>query len=297
MKLENNFSGIYKITNTVNGKCYIGSANSIRRRLSEHKKYIQAGKHHSIALQRAAIKYGPAVFEYSVLEACDVNCLLQREQHYFDTINPEYNSCRVAGSSAGIKHTLEQRKANSEAGKRVRGTPEWRAAQSARIKKTYMDNPELKKNISDRTRARMAAMTEQERCAKYTTEVRKKIGDSVKARSTRYVVCGESLLISEIVEKYGICRKTFLCRLERGWSVDRSATEQTNKKHVAGGDKKYVFRGEKMSLTDLAKISVCTASTLLRRLKAGMSVEEAVAMTPEQAEMRRRVLIVAGMKK
>lgn len=46
-------SGIYKITNVVNNKIYIGSACNIMQRFSNHKSSLRKGKHHSIYLQRS----------------------------------------------------------------------------------------------------------------------------------------------------------------------------------------------------------------------------------------------------
>ena len=34
--------GIYKIVNTVNGKCYIGSAVNLDKRIYEHKYHLKA---------------------------------------------------------------------------------------------------------------------------------------------------------------------------------------------------------------------------------------------------------------
>lgn len=39
--------GIYKITNTKNGKVYIGSSSNIERRFTEHKCELIENKHHS----------------------------------------------------------------------------------------------------------------------------------------------------------------------------------------------------------------------------------------------------------
>jgi predicted GIY-YIG superfamily endonuclease len=38
--------GIYKITNTINGKYYIGSSTRIEHRIQEHKCYLGQNKHH-----------------------------------------------------------------------------------------------------------------------------------------------------------------------------------------------------------------------------------------------------------
>ena len=84
-----NISGIYKITCTVTGKFYIGSAKDIYLRLARHKSDLGRNVHHNILLQRAVNKYGKDVFEFEILEFVDdTESLLKREQHYLDTLNP-----------------------------------------------------------------------------------------------------------------------------------------------------------------------------------------------------------------
>jgi group I intron endonuclease len=41
-----------------------------------------------------------------ILEYCEGDQLLNREQYYIDLLNPEYNLLRTAGSSLGNKHSL-----------------------------------------------------------------------------------------------------------------------------------------------------------------------------------------------
>lgn len=84
-------SGIYIITNIINGKRYIGSSKSIRKRLWKHRSLLRHNKHENEHFQNAWNKYGEDKFVYSVLEECDIDCLLDREQYYIDTLKPEYN--------------------------------------------------------------------------------------------------------------------------------------------------------------------------------------------------------------
>lgn len=77
-------SGIYKITNKINNKPYIGSSNNIERRWRQHISLLNNNKHHSIKLQRAWNKYGQDNFEFEIIEECDVEKLLYLEQFYID---------------------------------------------------------------------------------------------------------------------------------------------------------------------------------------------------------------------
>ena len=79
--------GVYKIENSVNGKYYIGSSNNIYRRWKEHIKLLNRNNHHSPHLQFAWNKYGEKNFKFSILEECDEEILLEKEQFYIDMMN------------------------------------------------------------------------------------------------------------------------------------------------------------------------------------------------------------------
>ena len=135
-----NISGIYKITCTATGKFYIGSAKDIHLRLARHKSDLGRSVHHNILLQRAANKYGKDMFEFEILEFVDdTESLLQREQHYLDTLNPcdinvgfnlvpeagsapsgplsEETKAKISKTLTGRKHTEETKLKMSEAHK------------------------------------------------------------------------------------------------------------------------------------------------------------------------------------
>jgi group I intron endonuclease len=108
------FSGIYKITNTINGKFYIGSARSLYKRLSEHQEKLKKNKHKNPHLQNSYNKYGN-VFSFEIIKMCNIEELFIVEQYYLDILNPEYNINKQA-TGRHIPHTLETRKkiANSQ---------------------------------------------------------------------------------------------------------------------------------------------------------------------------------------
>lgn len=107
-------SGIYCITCIPTGKIYIGSAVILRYRWNKHVRELQNNKHSNSHLQHAWNKYGEASFVITVLEYCDKENLLEREQYYLDTWQPfklrGFNIARSARSpQAGRKLTPEHR--------------------------------------------------------------------------------------------------------------------------------------------------------------------------------------------
>jgi group I intron endonuclease len=88
-----NKSGIYKISNTVNSKIYIGSAVNFSYRFSKHKHHLTNGKHHSIVLQNHVNKYGLSTLLFDLIELCDVSILYEREQFFINEMLPVFNIC------------------------------------------------------------------------------------------------------------------------------------------------------------------------------------------------------------
>ena len=74
--------GIYKITNILDKKCYIGSSVNVKKRFSEHRRDLNKNSHHSYHLQRAWNKYGESQFQFQILEICiNESALIEKEQY------------------------------------------------------------------------------------------------------------------------------------------------------------------------------------------------------------------------
>ena len=73
--------GIYKITNTLNGKVYIGQSINVQERFYEHKRKLRLQQHFNKYLQNAYNKHGE-YFEFEVIEECDVSELDKREMYW-----------------------------------------------------------------------------------------------------------------------------------------------------------------------------------------------------------------------
>ena len=99
-------TGVYKITNTVNGKVYIGQSTNIKQRWSQHRQHLNGGYHCNDYLQRSWMKYGKDAFTFEVLQECTVDELDAYEEKYismYDSTNFEKgynektggNQCRL----------------------------------------------------------------------------------------------------------------------------------------------------------------------------------------------------------
>ena len=108
LKENKNKSGIYKFVNKLSGSFYIGSAKNLRTRIYSYLQLsiLLKGKNNSI-ITRALIKYGYSNFSLEILEYCDVSKLIEREQYYFDLLEPDYNIAKVAGSTIGVPRSEE----------------------------------------------------------------------------------------------------------------------------------------------------------------------------------------------
>ena len=113
-------SGIYCIINISNSKRYVGSSINMYQRLLTHRSELRHNNHGNKKLQSSWNKYGEDLFDFYILEFCDENDLLQREQFYMDSLNSEFNLDRLADrkvrSIESIKLQSETRKRKIESG-------------------------------------------------------------------------------------------------------------------------------------------------------------------------------------
>lgn len=96
-------TGIYKITNKINGKSYIGQSVCIERRWKEH-----LNRHSKSLIHKAIEKYGEQNFDFSIVEECCQEDLDEKEQYwikYYNTFNDGYNLTR--GGNSGFFYDIE----------------------------------------------------------------------------------------------------------------------------------------------------------------------------------------------
>src|SRR5690606_28209515 len=129
-----------------NGRGYVGSAVSLKKRWREHRRQLQDGRHHSRFLQRAWNKYGPLFFRFQVIAYCDRDNLLFYEQRLIDGLKPDYNTSPTAGSQLGYRHTAETRQKMSVSRRRNPSSPRKGMTHTAEAKAKISENRKGKGN-------------------------------------------------------------------------------------------------------------------------------------------------------
>ena len=149
---------IYRILNKLTKKCYIGETKSkdVIWRWNQHKQKIEINKG-CPALRDAVKKYGIDNFEFSVLIICFDDERFKYEIEYikkYNSVVPNGYNITNGGEGGGF-----QGKTHTEEVKNIIKN---------KLKQKYIDNPDLKKQMSERNKIVMS-----------TPEVREKIKNGI----------------------------------------------------------------------------------------------------------------------
>lgn len=102
---------IYKITNKLNGKIYIGQTiQKVTERWNAHCRTPKSKGEADMHIKRALMKYGRENFTFEVIEECGEELLDEREVYYisyYDSYNNGYNSTK-GGKKGGKRPKLTE---------------------------------------------------------------------------------------------------------------------------------------------------------------------------------------------
>ena len=86
-------AGVYKITNTINGKIYVGESTGYPIRLHQHKNCLKRGVHENPGLQTDYDQHSLDIFDFQVIEEhppdADKKLLLEREAYFINKYKEE----------------------------------------------------------------------------------------------------------------------------------------------------------------------------------------------------------------
>jgi len=156
-KIENK-AGVYRITNTENGKIYYGSSKELRDRWTHHKSAMRMGTHNNPGIREDVANCGVEAFEFTVMFYCK-----PEERKGFEGVLIDQNlgeGCynRMDGNGS-YDHTEESKALMSAAHFGKTFSEEHKANLSAAKKG---------KTLSDETKARMSAARKGRTLAKTT---------------------------------------------------------------------------------------------------------------------------------
>jgi group I intron endonuclease len=187
---------IYRIKNKTTKKSYIGESKKkdVKWRWNEHKKTIEKNKG-CPALRDAVKKYGIENFEFSIIIICFDDERFKYEKEYIKKYNSVvpygYNITNggEGGGFQGKKHT-EQVKADIK----------------NKSKQKYIDNPELRKQMSERNKIMMSNPEVREKIKNglLNSEKWKKVIEEKRIGNCKQIKHGEEAKnkISEGLKKY-----------------------------------------------------------------------------------------------
>ena len=155
-------TGVYKITNLVNGKVYIGASKNIERRWWEHKKRVNSPIHSDLET------FGLENFKFEILLECPEDMLAQWERDMialYDADDPEkgYNDKGDRSYHLKISEALKgrslsdyqkQRISESHRGHKFSEEHKRKLSESQKGKHNITHSEETKRKISEAHKGR-----------------------------------------------------------------------------------------------------------------------------------------------
>lgn len=209
--------GIYKITNLLNNKVYIGQAQDIEERWKQHKKGYTDKTN---IIYRAIRKYGVENFSFEVIEECSIEELSKKEIFYIEQYksyigwkdNWGYNMTLGGDGARGHIPTKETKQKISDANKGKNHplygkthTEEAKQKISEALKGRRFSEETLQKMRKSKSKSNSHSHSHSEETLQKMSEVKK--GNK---HSAKKVVCGNKMFNSlrECSEFYKISYST-----------------------------------------------------------------------------------------
>lgn len=179
---------IYKVTNTINGKIYIGqTVRKLNQRIANHRYYKKS------LISQAFAKYGMENFVIEEIDRADSKEELDEKEKkwiaFYDSLAPKgYNLCKGGGGTVGYHLSDDTKRKISEAnkgrasanrGKHLSAEHKKKMSESRKGKYAGKDAPRYGKHLSEETKRKIS---EANRGRKLSPEAVRKIAEGHRGR-------------------------------------------------------------------------------------------------------------------
>ena len=173
-------SGIYKITNKIDNKCYIGQSVNLKSRIKSHKSMLKHNNEDNPLLRKATKKYGYENFEIEILKYCKEEELDFYEQYYINYYksHKKENGYNIELGGNQNKHL------SKEQIEKMRKTKKGKLMGKENPFYGRKHTEESKKKISEAKKGNKGCLGRF-----MSEETRKKIGEANKWNKTKIVSC------------------------------------------------------------------------------------------------------------
>ncbi|KKN84251.1 hypothetical protein LCGC14_0290650 [marine sediment metagenome] len=249
---------IYKATNIINGKVYIGKTKkAIEKRWNGHLKEARALKRLREAFpnekisgshfNNALIKYGPEAFILNQKDIADNKSELNEKEKYYikeyDSMNPDKGYNMTEGGEGGeFRQEVIERmtRASQERAK----DPEWRE-KITKINREITQRPGYSEKVSNSITKIWGDRVYQQKQQESRDKIKKKIEDK-----HQFLKDIQNMQLKDIAEKYNMDQKTVTKRI-REILGDHGVMNHTNvKKYLKDKDLDDVVRDINERLSD-----------------------------------------------
>lgn len=274
--------GIYKITNMVNGKCYIGKSLDVEKRIYQHKNNINSRPY----LQNAISKYGIDNFTFEVIEDnLSKTEYGDREIYwikYYNSMSPNgYNltsggenkpGCKLSDitkhkisiAKMGKKRSLETRMKMSKSAKIKLFTQEHK--EHMRLSKLGKNNSFYGKHHTDESKRKMSEKLSGTNSPNYgkighmtgkhhSEESKRKIGDHAKINSRNNTNVKNKIWINNGINSKRIDKEDFKIYESKGYKEGRIMNRKCNCICKICGDE-FVGKSHNASICNECRVSM-----------------------------------------
>lgn len=179
--------GIYKITNKINGKVYIGQSIDIDTRWRQH-----CNAKDNFAIHNAIKKYGKENFKFEVLLECPVDMLNVWERDMialYDCISPNGYNLTEGGEGYKCSDETRLKMSNAQKGKN--------RSEETKIK---ISNTQKGKHHSEETRLKMSNIRKGVKLKPHSEETKYKISESLKGKKRQPFSAEHKRKLSESIK-------------------------------------------------------------------------------------------------